>query len=160
MSLVTGACRRREKDKQEGGFQMKTRLVLLLIGFMLLGLALSVLAAEPDSGGIKMGMSANNIKKLGTSEPSAAKLAAVIGHDRGVTNFLRRLVCGACGFLVLYTQLGLSFLETGSRARNASFPMTANIIICSIGMVGYQVRLFLARFFISRKEQREVCYVS
>ena len=139
---------------------MKTRLVLLLIGFMLLGLALSVLAAESDSGGIKMGMAADDIKKLATSGPLAERLAALIGGDRAATNFFRRLICGVCGFLIMYTRLGFAFLETGSRARNASLPMTVNIVICSIGMLGYQVWLFLTRLFIPRKEQREVCYVS
>ena len=151
---------------------MKTRLVLLLIGFMLLGLALSVLAAGPDPGGMKMGAAADvigatpnapardDIKKLAISEPLAAKLAAVIGHDRVATNFLRRLIGGVCGFLILYTRLGFAFLETGSRARNASLPMAVNIVIWSIGMLGYHVWLFLTRFLISKREQGEVCYVS
>jgi Amt family ammonium transporter len=139
---------------------MKTRLVLLLIGFMLLGLALSVLAAGPDPGSIKTGTAADDIKKLATSEPLAAKLAGVIGHDRVATNFLRRLIGGVCGFLILYTRLGFAFLDTGSRARSVSLPMTMNIVICSIGMLGYQGWLFLTRFFISKREQRAVCYVS
>ena len=151
---------------------MKKCLFLLLIGFMLLGLALSVLAAESDSGGIKMGMdadvigatpnapAADDIKKLATGGPLAERLAALIGGDRAATNFLRRLICGVCGFLIMYARLGFAFLETGSRARNASLAMTVNIVIGSIGMLGSQVWLFLTRLFIPRKEQREVCYVS
>ena len=152
---------------------MKTRLALLLIGFMLLGLALSVLAAGPDPEGIRTGAAsdligatpntpvADDIKKLATSEPLAAKLTALIGHDRVATNFFRGLIGGVCGFLILYTRLGFAFLATGSRARNAGLPMAASIVICSIGMLGYQGWLFLTRFSITKREQREeVCYVS
>ncbi len=149
---------------------MKTRLVLLLIGFMLLGLALSVLAAGPDVTSVRTGGDRGvvgtspdvqgEMKSPVFSEPLAAKLAAVIGHDRVATNFLRRLIGGVCGFLILYTRLGFAFLDTGSRARSVSLPMTMNIVICSIGMLGYQGWLFLTRFFISKREQRAVCYVS
>jgi ammonium transporter, Amt family len=147
---------------------MKKYLVLLLIGFMLLGLALSVLAAGPDLPAVKTGRAGDvvgtspnvqeEMKSPVLSEPLAAKLAAVIGHDRVATNFLRRLISGVCGFLILYTRLGFAFLETGSRARNASLPMTMNIVICSIGMLGYRVRLFLMTRLLRTNEQKEVCY--
>jgi len=130
---------------------MKRYLVLLLIGFMLLGLALSVLAAGPDPGGTKMGTAADDLKKLATSEPVAAKLAAVIGPDcRGTGfSFLRRLIAGVCGFLILYTRLGFAFLAA------------EDSVICSIGMLGYRVRLVLMSFLMPKtNEQTEVCYVS
>jgi ammonium transporter, Amt family len=149
---------------------MKKWSILLLIGFLFLGLALSVLAAGPDLAVVKTGGASGvagtspdaqgEMKSPILSEPLAAKLAAVIGHDRVATNFLRRLIGGVCGFLILYTRLGFAFLETGSRARNASLPMAVNIAIRSIGMLGYQGWLFLARFLVSKREERAACYVS
>ncbi len=148
---------------------MKKWSILLLIGFLFLGLALSVLAAGPDLTAVKTGRAGDvvgtspdvqeEMKSPGTSGPLAARLAAVIGHDRVATNFLRRLIGGVCGFLIMYTQLGFALLEKGSRARNASLPMTANIVIYSVGMLGYQGWLFLTRFLIPKREQKEeVCY--
>jgi len=149
---------------------MKKCLLLLLIGLMVLGLTLSVLAAGPGPtavmpgrAGDVVGASHNVQRDISPvfSEPLAAKLAAVIGHDRMKANFLRRLISGVCGFLIMCTRFGFALLVTGSRARNASLSMTVNIAIWHVGMLAYQVWLFLTRFLIPTKEQREeVCYVS
>jgi hypothetical protein len=157
----------RKVRNKEGGSQMKKWSIILLIGFLFLGLALSVLAAGPDLTSVRTGGTRDvvgtspdvqeEMKSPVFSEPLAAKLAAVVEHDRIVTNFLRRLIGGVCGFLILYTQLGFALLKTGSRARNAGLPMAVNIVICSIGMLDYRIRLFLTRFLIPKRE-REVCY--
>lgn len=128
---------------------MKKCLVLLLIGFLFLGLALSVLAAGPylalvktgDAGGVLWtGRNVQeNMKSSVPGEPLAVKLGAAIGPDGMAASFLRKLIGGVCGFLILYTRLGFALLETGSRARNTSLPMAVNIVICSIGMLGYRV---------------------
>lgn len=123
---------------------MKKWLVPLLIGLMFVGLTLLVLAAERDTRVVNTITSAD---VFGTTA-------------KAPTAFLRRLVCGICGLLVAYTQLGFTFSKTGSRVRNASIPMSVNIAIHSIGMLACRVRLFLiSTFLIPRtNEQKEVCY--
>ena len=123
---------------------MKKYLVLLLIGLMFLGLTLSVLAAEPDATRIK-GRDLN--------------LAIAGDHNRTVITFARRLLGGACGLLMAYTQLGFAFSGTNSRTRNAGHIMAVNILVYSIGMLGYQGWLLLTRFLIPKREPKEeVCY--
>jgi ammonium transporter, Amt family len=128
---------------------MKKYLVLLLIGFMLLGLTLSVLAAEPDPGGVKTGTAADvigatpnaptadDLKKLATNEPLAIKLADVVGHNRIAINMMWTLVCG---FLVMFMQAGFALAETGfTRAKNASHTMAMNMMVYGLGMLGYWI---------------------
>ena len=75
------------------------------------------------------------IDKTGKSEPLAAKLADVIGHNRISINFAWTLVCG---FLVMFMQVGFALVETGlCRAKNASHTMAMNMIIYCIGILGF-----------------------
>lgn len=149
---------------------MKKWSILLLIGFLFLGLTLSVLAAGPDLTAVKTGRAGDvvgispdvqeEMKSPVTSGPLAARLAAVIGHDGVATSFLRRLIGGVCGFFMVYTQLGFAFLGNSSRTKSTSHLVAVNILVYSVGTMAYQVWLFLTRSFIPRKEQAEVCYVS
>lgn len=148
---------------------MKKYVVLLLIGLMFLGLTLSVLAAEPDTSKIKSGDAVSvsgttarapaqeDLKKQAISEPLAAKLAVAVNHNRAAMSLLRKLIWGVCGFVMMCTQLGFAFSRAGSQTKNAVHIMAVNIVVCSIGMLDYRIRLFLTRLLIPKRE-REVCY--
>ncbi len=128
---------------------MKKCLVVLVSALMFLGLVLSTLAAEPDPAGTKtggaadvIGASANaptadDLKKLATNEPLAAKLADVVGHNRIAINMVWTLICG---FLVMFMQAGFAMAETGfTRAKNAGHTMAMNFMIYALGMLGYWI---------------------
>jgi len=129
---------------------MKRNVILLLmVAFMMFGLVATTFGAEPDPAGVKtggasdvVGASANaptadEMKKLATNEPLAAKLADVVGHNRIAINFMWTLICG---FLVMFMQAGFALAETGfTRAKNASHTMAMNMMIYGIGMLGYWI---------------------
>ncbi|MGB5157536.1 MAG: ammonium transporter [Desulfobacterales bacterium] len=78
---------------------------------------------------------ADDMKNLGSSEPLAAKLADVIGHNRIAINMVWMLFCG---FLVMFMQAGFALAETGfTRAKNAGHTMAMNFMVYGIGMLGY-----------------------
>jgi len=80
---------------------------------------------------------ADEMKKMATAEPLAAKLADVIGHNRIAINVMWTLVCG---FLVMFMQAGFAMAETGfTQAKNAGHTMAMNFMIYAIGMIGYWV---------------------
>lgn len=55
---------------------------------------------------------------LSQSEPLAAKVADVVGHNRIAINMMWTLLCG---FLVMFMQAGFALAETGfTRAKNAA----------------------------------------
>ncbi len=88
---------------------MKRCLVVVVTALMFLGLALSAFGAEPDPAGTKTGCAADvigasanaptadDLKKLATNEPLAAKLADVVGHNRIAINMVWTLLCGFFG---------------------------------------------------------------
>lgn len=106
-------------------------------------------APAPDPAGVKtggasdvVGASANaptadDLKKLSATEPLAAKLADVVGHNRIAINMAWTLVCG---FLVMFMQAGFAMAETGfTQAKNAGHTMAMNFMIYAIGMLGYWI---------------------
>jgi len=129
---------------------MKRNVILLLmVAFMMFGLVATTFGAEPDPAGVKTGgaadvvgaspnaPTADDMKKLATNEPLAAKLADVVGHNRIAINFMWTLICG---FLVMFMQAGFALAETGfTRAKNASHTMAMNMMIYGIGMLGYWI---------------------
>ena len=128
---------------------MKRFSVLIVIALMVLGLVVSVLAAEPDPAGVKTGVAADvvgatpgaptadDMKNLAANEPLAVKLADVVGHNRIAINMVWTLICG---FLVMFMQAGFALAETGfTRAKNAGHTMAMNFMIYAIGMLGYWI---------------------
>jgi Amt family ammonium transporter len=106
-------------------------------------------ALQPDPSGANSGNAgdvvgatagaptAEDMQKLATSEPLAAKLADVVGHNRVAINFVWTLVCG---FLVMFMQAGFAMAETGfTQAKNAGHTMAMNFMVYAIGMLGYWV---------------------
>lgn len=78
---------------------------------------------------------AEELATMGQSEPLAAKLADVVGHNRIAINMVWVLVCG---FLVMFMQAGFAMAEGGfTRAKNAGHTMAMNFMIYAIGILGY-----------------------
>ncbi len=105
----------------------------------------AVIVSDPsgaNTGGAAdvVGASANaptdkELAELGKSEPLAAKLADVIGHNRISTNIVWTLICG---FLVMFMQAGFAMAETGfTRAKNAGHTMAMNFMVYGLGLLGY-----------------------
>ena len=149
---------------------MKKCLLLLLIGLMVLGLTLSVLAAGPGPTWTPSGGAVTVIETTAGS-PSPERTAgftpgkplaaiALVGNNNrtALITFVRRIVCGVCGLLMVYTQLGFAFLRGGSRTKEAWHTIMFSSFIYSIGMLRYQGWLFLRRFLNQKREQEEVCY--
>jgi Amt family ammonium transporter len=81
--------------------------------------------------------SKEDMEKMASAEPLAAKLADVIGHNRIAINVMWTLICG---FLVMFMQAGFAMAETGfTQAKNAGHTMAMNFMIYVIGMLGYWV---------------------
>jgi Amt family ammonium transporter len=112
-------------------------------------LSIRTVWADPDPAGIKTGTSADvvgatanaptadDLKNMAATEPLAAKLADVVGHNRIATNMVWTLVCG---FLVMFMQAGFALAETGfTRAKNAGHTMGMNFMVYAIGMLGYWI---------------------
>ncbi|MBI5605397.1 MAG: ammonium transporter [Deltaproteobacteria bacterium] len=109
-------------------------------------------APKPDPSGANTGgaadvvgasagaPTADDLKKLATNEPLAAKLADVVGHNRIAINMVWTLICG---FLVMFMQAGFAMAETGfTQAKNAGHTMAMNFMVYVIGMLGYWVMGF------------------
>jgi ammonium transporter, Amt family len=80
---------------------------------------------------------ADDMKNLSASEPLAAKLADVVGHNRIATNIVWTLICG---FLVMFMQAGFAFAETGfTQAKNAGHTMAMNFMVYALGLLGYWI---------------------
>ncbi|MBI5887565.1 MAG: ammonium transporter [Deltaproteobacteria bacterium] len=80
---------------------------------------------------------ADDLKNLAASEPLAAKLADVVGHNRIAINVAWTLVCA---FLVMFMQAGFAMAETGfTQAKNAGHTMAMNFMVYVLGMLGYWV---------------------
>jgi ammonium transporter, Amt family len=105
------------------------------------------LKPDPSGAGIGgaadvVGASANaptadDMKKLSTTEPLAAKLADVVGHNRIALNFMWTLITG---FLVMFMQAGFAMAETGfTQAKNAGHTMAMNFMVYALGMLGYWI---------------------
>jgi Amt family ammonium transporter len=78
---------------------------------------------------------ADELAAMTKSEPLAAKLGDVIGHNRIAINMVWLLVCG---FLVMFMQAGFAMAEGGfTRAKNAGHTMAMNFMIYGIGILGY-----------------------
>jgi Amt family ammonium transporter len=79
-----------------------------------------------------------------TSEPFAAKLAAMVDQNRLGINFTWTLVAG---FLVMSMQAGFALVETGfTRAKNALHTMSMNFMVYAIGIIGFYVLGFAFAF--------------
>ncbi|MBI5843267.1 MAG: ammonium transporter [Deltaproteobacteria bacterium] len=129
---------------------MKTRICAIILIFLLFaGHAPMLAAAEPDPSGGSTGKAsdvfgatagaptAEEFEALSKTEPLAAKLADVIGHNRIAINMAWMLVCG---FLVMFMQAGFAMAETGfTRAKNAGHTMAMNFMVYAIGMLGYWI---------------------
>ena len=132
---------------------MKKKLLAILLLFLLVaGHAAILCAATPDPSGARTGQAsdivgaspnaptAKELEELGKTEPLAAKVADVAGHNRVAINFAWMLVCG---FLVMFMQAGFAMAETGfTRAKNAGHTMAMNFMIYAIGMLGYWISGF------------------
>lgn len=98
--------------------------------------------ANSGGAGDIIGASANaptkeDMEKLSKTEPLAAKLADVIGHNRIAINIVWTLVCG---FLVMFMQAGFAMAETGfTQAKNAGHTMAMNFMVYGLGLLGYWV---------------------
>ncbi len=105
--------------------------------------------AKPDPSGASIGgiadvvnatngaPSKDELDSMSKTEPLAAKLADVVGHNRISLNVVWTLVCG---FLVMFMQLGFALAETGfTRAKSASHTMAMNIMVYGVGMLGYWI---------------------
>lgn len=78
---------------------------------------------------------ADDLTKLGKTEPLALKLADSVGHNRIAINFVWTLVTG---FLVMFMQAGFAMVETGfTQAKNAGHTMAMNFMVYPLGMLGY-----------------------
>ena len=108
-------------------------------------------AAEPtidptgaSTGGAAdiIGASANapteeDLAALGKSEPLAAKVADVVGHNKISINMVWTLICG---FLVMFMQAGFAMAETGfTRAKNAGHTMAMNFMVYGLGLLGFWI---------------------
>ncbi|BDV42029.1 ammonium transporter [Geotalea uraniireducens] len=89
-----------------------------------------------------VGASANapsqeDLDKGAKTEPLAAKVADVAGHNRISINMVWTLVCG---FLVMFMQAGFAMAETGfTRAKNAGHTMAMNFMVYGLGLLGYWI---------------------
>ncbi|MDD2581029.1 MAG: ammonium transporter [Desulfuromonadaceae bacterium] len=78
-----------------------------------------------------------DLDKLGKTEPLAAKVADVAGHNRISINMVWTLICG---FLVMFMQAGFAMAETGfTRAKNAGHTMAMNFMVYALGLLGYWI---------------------
>jgi ammonium transporter, Amt family len=106
-------------------------------------------ALQPDPSGASSGgvadivgasagaPTADDLKNLSKSEPLAAKVADVVGHNRISINIVWTLVCG---FLVMFMQAGFAMVETGfTQAKNAGHTMAMNFMVYPLGMLGYWI---------------------
>ncbi len=88
-------------------------------------------------GGSANAPSQDELDKLGKSEPLAAKVADVVGHNKISINMVWTLVCG---FLVMFMQAGFAMAETGfTRAKNAGHTMAMNFMVYALGLLGYWI---------------------
>jgi Amt family ammonium transporter len=132
---------------------MRKLVIMTLVVFVFLALAAPFAALaddpKPDPSGAAtggaadvIGASANaptkdDMEKLAATEPLAAKLADVVGHNRVAINMVWMLVCG---FLVMFMQAGFALAETGfTRAKNAGHTMAMNFMVYVVGMLGYWI---------------------
>ncbi|MDP3428649.1 MAG: ammonium transporter, partial [Humidesulfovibrio sp.] len=104
---------------------------------------------QPDPSGASIGTAADvvgatggaptaeDMEKMATAEPLAAKLADVVGHNRISINMTWVLICA---FLVMFMQAGFALAETGfTRAKNAGHTMGMNMMVYAIGMLGFWI---------------------
>ncbi len=88
-------------------------------------------------GGSANAPTQDEIDKLGKTEPLAAKVADVVGHNKISINFVWTLICG---FLVMFMQAGFAMAETGfTRAKNAGHTMAMNFMVYALGLLGYWI---------------------
>jgi len=88
-------------------------------------------------GGSANAPSQEDLDKMGKSEPLAAKVADVAGHNRISINMVWTLICG---FLVMFMQAGFAMAETGfTRAKNAGHTMAMNFMVYGLGLLGYWI---------------------
>lgn len=88
-------------------------------------------------GGSANAPTQEELDKLGKTEPLAAKVADVVGHNKISINMVWTLICG---FLVMFMQAGFAMAETGfTRAKNAGHTMAMNFMVYALGLLGYWI---------------------
>jgi len=148
---------------------MKKYVVPLLIATMVLGLALSVLAAGPGSAltstseatialETTAGAFAQHQQGLALSE-HRAWVAWAVDHNRAaITAIVGGILSGTYAVLLACTQLGFGFSGTGQQHRPSGYVFSLSIFLHAIGSLIYQSRMFLAGRLHPKREQEEVCY--
>jgi ammonium transporter, Amt family len=97
----------------------------------------SIGVASDIVGGSANAPTQEELDKLGKTEPLAAKVADVVGHNKISINMVWTLVCG---FLVMFMQAGFAMAETGfTRAKNAGHTMAMNFMVYALGLLGYWI---------------------
>jgi ammonium transporter, Amt family len=95
----------------------------------------SIGVASDIVGGSANAPTQEELDKMSKSEPLAAKVADVVGHNKISINMVWTLVCG---FLVMFMQAGFAMAETGfTRAKNAGHTMAMNFMVYALGLLGY-----------------------
>jgi ammonium transporter, Amt family len=88
-------------------------------------------------GGSANAPTQDELDKMSKTEPMAAKVADVVGHNKISINIVWTLVCG---FLVMFMQAGFAMAETGfTRAKNAGHTMAMNFMVYALGLLGYWI---------------------
>jgi ammonium transporter, Amt family len=88
-------------------------------------------------GGSANAPTQDELDKMAKTEPMAAKVADVVGHNKISINIVWTLVCG---FLVMFMQAGFAMAETGfTRAKNAGHTMAMNFMVYALGLLGYWI---------------------
>lgn len=108
-------------------------LTLVLVLVAILGL-MAGLAQAQDPSGAKTGTAAD-LTAATAGHPTAEELAGELGHTKIAVNYVWLLLAG---FLVMFMQAGFAMLETGFvRAKNAVHTMMMNMVIYSLGVLGF-----------------------
>ena len=138
---------------------MKKYLVLVLIGLMVLGLTLSVLAANPHPAGTTSAGTGRVARMpiqedLGSLLPDerSAVIALVVGRNRATMAFVRKIIGLSCWWTCSWDLLSWEQAwapHTGATSYGSISWFTL------IGTLGYQR---LIRFLTLNRELEEVCY--
>ena len=142
---------------------MKKYLVLVLIGLMFLGLALSVLAANPHPAGTTSagtGRVSQTIARmpiqedLGSLRPDerSGVIALVVGRNRATMAFVRKIIGLSCWWTCSWDLLSW---EQARAPHTGATSYRSISWFTLIGTLGYQR---LIRFLTLNRELEEVCY--
>ena len=115
-----------------GNQQRRSRRVQIALALLALGsLAYAGDPTGTSTGGIQ------NVPAANPGHPSVQELGAAVGQTRVALNFVWVLFAG---FLVMFMQAGFALAETGfTRAKNAAHTMMMNLMVYSVGILGFWV---------------------